>query len=778
MKKKKNLVIPAVLLVLILLAVSVFYSSRFTGYASYDGQPLSCSSKVVSGINYNASYNTLTDRNSGVLCYNAQLYECGDISGLNSPDFVRKSFGEVLGSWKCFESTKIWVSSSSCLFNLTTSTKNYALNNSFGYDSNSSDYRFYCLNGQEHECGWEKTAPSTAIELSSGATAGAYKCFNSSGVSRYFNSSASCISYSSGKFWFGESNSIGLRSIAGTQKNPLNYSGLTLNNSYLCYNNAWYLCGTDSTGFSQSTSNNQVVGNSFNCSNGQWNQLSYPAPQIYSYGITNCTCGISCQPFTIGMTTSDSSLKFSLETKYTLINGSSVSDFSTINPSFSSNFAQGVANVNLDCKSKPGVVTSVTFVARVLTSLPNQAASETLNVVYPSTCTNECNLTGEKTCSQDSSRTRVCGQNDLDQCLDLADLEVCSGVLVCSNGACIPGGVDTCTSQGFNCTSGSLPINSTDKSSTNNCKLPGQKCFSCNSGFNWNGTNCVRSNTNCTQFNGTCSSVAPSNGLTPSSSLTCALGNEQCYVCGSGNHYYNGSCISNSCSGVAPTGSNVANGSITFADGPAKNWTYKMLPLNLSACEWSCDARFTKNISTNSTCQEGRLCSALDGACYNGSVLPNSSINISSYGSCTNPTDSCLICNSSGSLNKTSLGEFISCVPTVPQRVCNNACLYDGKCISNAIRLNNGTADLYCNATLGSFMLQKEDGKYCDSNYECENNFCNPKQNKCMNLREEINSRIDFFTRLGCLVESITPPLSKGKYNSCLSRNAGLNQGV
>lgn len=885
MNIKKGLVISVIVVALLILG-GLYYSSTITGNVAYDGLPTSCSPKTVSGVTYQGVHNTLTDANEGVLCWNAQLYECGDISGLNSPDFLTNSSGQVMGSYKCFSTTAVkrWLPSSSCVFNLTTTTKNYAHNNTFGYDSNSADLRFYCLNGQEYECGWDKTVPSTATELASGATVGNYQCFNSSGVSRYFNSSTSCIRYLGGNIWFGDSNNVGLKfvsingnptgseyqltSAAGTfeagrtacknlgigwdivkigsadennyiantygasvsttgmwvggndsitegtwkwsdgstfwtgtscqagmycnwasgEPNNYNngedclhfYTGTSIgkwndmpcttsykalcekesvsnvNNSYLCYNNNWYRCGTDTTGFSQTTTDNQIIGGSFKCNSGQWSSVgSYNTPNVYNENLSNCTCGSACQPFSVDVNKlSTNSVQFEISTKYNLINGSSVTETSTISSVTGQTKFLANVSVNLNCNNKNTLVQSVDVSAKVSGS-SDSPATRRVNVNYPSSCSHDCTSGGTLSCSLDSTAVLICGQNDNDQCLDTYFKEPCEGSTgICYNGACVAPNSNSCTPAGFNCTSLTvLPLNSTNRSSGSiQCSLPSQTCISCATNFTWNGTNCLRNNPTCVANNGTCSSVAPTNGLTANASLTCALGNEACYVCGNGNHYYNGSCISNSCSGVVPTGSNVANGSSSILEGASQNWTYSPLPINLGACQWSCNAGFIINETTNNTCKAGKFdCYTAGGACYNGTSLPNSSINMSLYGSCTNPTDSCLACNATGNLTVNSVREFVSCEPIVAPKVCApNKCLYQDLCVKSPFRSPDGK---YCNDTLGSFMLQKEDGQSCTSNYECIHNFCSSEK-KCVNLNEEFKKNSGFLKELLCFFKT------------------------
>lgn len=765
-----KLVIPIAILVL-LLAAGLIYFANITGNITLPNDPYYCN-QTSSGVIYHASYNNPIQANPGVLCFEetsgtGKLYECDN--ALGSISFATKNAGETLGSWQCYSGpngVKKWIPLSGCIFNFsnTQTTRSYSLNNSFGYSRALNgaiptfDQRFYCLNGVQYACTWDdsnvhvKARPGVNV-LSNGEIVGDYKCFNSSGGKMFFDKDAGCISDSNGNFKYGQINSIGLSETIATY--PILLGGATKDNRFLCYNDQWQFCGDyGSSSFANSNVYGSVLANSWKCNNGIWETIVYNPLHVYNDYSTNmnCTCGSFCEPFAVEINTADkylitNSLKFSVETKYNFQNGDSVSDSSIITPVTTSNNAYSPLRIKLECSNKSSLVNSVTFSVKAGVSPLNPAVSRSVKVIYPTSCTNECTVGGSKSCSEDATTVLICGQKDTDQCLDTYSDLVCSGSEICFDGECVStSGKNDCEG---NCSSiwplmnGSIALG--------DCRIPSQTCFACDTNFTWNGTNCVRENANCSLNNGTCSSVQPTNGLSAESSLTCPLGNELCYVCDSSKHYNNGTCISNNCSPeMAPLGANIATGNSSFTIGPAKNWTYSYLPLDLGVCEWSCEVGFMKNGSENS-CIEGKpACIDVGGACYNGTDLPAGAINASLYARCFNSAKTCLTCNGSlGVLNRSeSLNDFISCIP---ERNCpeNKPCLYENSCFKDTFRIGS----LFCDAEQGEFVPQKATTESCNAHYQCENNYCSP-QGKCLDLIAELNNNAGFIKKVWCFLDS------------------------
>ncbi len=93
-------------------------------------------------------------------------------------------------------------------------------------------------------------------------------------------------------------------------------------------------------------------------------------------------------------------------------------------------------------------------------------------------------------------------------------------------------------------------------------------------------------------------------------------------------------------------------------------------------------------------------------------------------------------------------------LPTLPEeeKVCDNGCYYNDRCIPFGTRLMVNNESVYCDID-SALKKQKEEGEECMNNYECKSNLCS--NGKCYNLEKEMKETkgllqaiIDFFKKL------------------------------
>jgi len=449
---------------------------------------------------------------------------------------------------------------------------------------------------------------------------------------------------------------------------------------------------------------------------------------------------------------------------------------------------------NLNVSDQMGrVLSNVSFkvASRNSTTMSSWSEIRTINVANPSCPASPvCNELGKNTSvAFYNNKYKTCVL--VDGCFNWSAEQTCPTAYLfnVAQGKCVYSGApDTCSggysSDGkpslcFENTSVGAPFGSHIESG--NCPNDYQICIACNAGSSWDSSenecindDCVK---NCTTTNGICSNVSILNaGINVS--LSCCT-SKSCYQCGEGYHPYNGSCVSNNCSGVEPIGFNFTSGVNTTLAGSI-NWTYRLDLRNtttaLSGCEWYCNSGFRLNISDNKSCIEGiaNCTSEVGGFCSSSNNPLNNSNKVE--GNCS--VGSCYVCNVSagyswngtmcvfGQCSNSQIWNGITCVDPVVS--CDSGCISDGKCFKEGFRMVTSSGRSYCGyETPHIFKLQKENNQTCMANSECKSNLCDGS-GKCVDIVAEVRNSARFLKQLTCWI-STGFKWNSPEWNSCLA---------
>lgn len=240
------------------------------------------------------------------------------------------------------------------------------------------------------------------------------------------------------------------------------------------------------------------------------------------------------------------------------------------------------------------------------------SVSKIINVEYG--CTNYCNGVGLKKAvfsgsSGQTNRYRTCEKM-------VAPNNFCfnwtNEVFTCPvgnkfdnvTGECVFSQANDCNGQRFFCSDkavsfGNAEVQLTPSLLKVNCSLSTETCFRCNVGYHFDSSRgnyglCVKSDcvNNCTSSGGLCS-VTGGNNLAENNSYTCCT-DESCYMCASGYHAFNNTCVSNNCTGILPQGFNFTKGANSTSNiSVFMNWTFVNGPVG--ACQWNCSIGFRNN---------------------------------------------------------------------------------------------------------------------------------------------------------------------------------------
>lgn len=309
------------------------------------------------------------------------------------------------------------------------------------------------------------------------------------------------------------------------------------------------------------------------------------------------------------------------------------------------------------------------------------------------------------------------------------------------------------------------------------CALSSERCFKCDVGHIWNSGKgkCVRSGCvdNCTSSGGVCSSTEVDNSHNNASLECCDY--SICRLCDSGYHLFNGTCVSNNCSGVKPSGVGVFLGANTTSAGVV-NWTYSPAIASLGACQWKCnESGYRLNISDNVSCVEGvASCSEFGGICSSTALAGG----VLSIGNCS--TGSCYVCNQNTNYfsNGTACvyqacpsGKIFNGIGCVDPKPGCNGCVLNNKCVGNdtarVVRINSGSSRYYCNSSSNQFVQLAGNNQSCQFGAQCSSNLCGAN-GKCLDVVEEVGKSSSMITTIYCWIVNLG--FGSG-YNQCLLDN-------
>jgi len=97
----------------------------------------------------------------------------------------------------------------------------------------------------------------------------------------------------------------------------------------------------------------------------------------------------------------------------------------------------------------------------------------------------------------------------------------------------------------------------------------------------------------------------------------------------------------------------------------------------------------------------------------------------------------------------------------IKEKVCENSCPYQDKCINFGIRVKENGTEKYCSLD-ETLEKQKEMDQICQNNYECLSNAC--VNGKCMDVEKQLN----FLTQLWCKIINLFD--DKG-YANCIQES-------
>ncbi len=425
------------------------------------------------------------------------------------------------------------------------------------------------------------------------------------------------------------------------------------------------------------------------------------------------------------------------------------------------------------------------------------------DIVMNYDCTNACNQLGENSSVATNDKYQTCIRNQSSSCYIKSAVITCPpqyNLYNASSQQCYFGGGVTCTSTD---SSGQPKFCFVNSSATvphatptgDNCVVGGFSCWACNAGNTWDElqAKCVKSNCNqnCTGTNnnqGICANASVVSGLsngTVSSSYECC-NYDSCYRCSQGFHIYNGTCVSDTCTGIAPQ---TTNGTIIGPNSTSQgmDWAYNASISSTSpaACRWKCaDGYHNVTNDTFNGCVIGwGPCADYGGVCYtnqttlanataiNGSCsgsdicykcnAPNFNWNGSACISCTDTCRSnggnCLMsqidyANLNSSLTCCGGGSCYQCMSgyswgdsTNSTCVCTSGCNYNNMCIPMGIRLMVDNQRKYCSSAR-KLEIQMDTNATCANNYECVTNLCNNQ--KCVSLATELQNNTNLLSQL------------------------------
>jgi len=403
--------------------------------------------------------------------------------------------------------------------------------------------------------------------------------------------------------------------------------------------------------------------------------------------------------------------------------------------------------------------------------------SETRDVIYPGCpITPICDTLGENISVTKNNYYKTCIKQS-NNCYNWSEEKACPDGLVYNSelGICYSGLGSSCSGSDNNgnslfCVDGlQVPFGAYNRTGQS-CGNNHQTCVACNEGLEWNSDagECIdpNCNQNCTTLGGTCLNETfgdPINNISENASLNCCT-SKKCYVCDEGLHYFNGSCVSNNCSGIQPTGFNFTKGN-NFTTIGATNWDYRMdlrsSSNGLGACQWYCNSGFKLNISDNKSCMVGNAScvSEIGGFCSSSGMNGSYSVE----GSCD--TGVCYMCNVSAGYNYNGSGciyglctngqtwNGLACVTPSSDISCNDGCALNNKCVRGSFRAEIDLQRVYCDGTTNEFVLQKENDATCIENYECKTNLCT-QDGRCIDIAEEVIKASTILKKISCWIST------------------------
>jgi len=546
----------------------------------------------------------------------------------------------------------------------------------------------------------------------------------------------------------------------------------TLGSAYLCYDMDIYSCKEDYdeeyTGVEEVDNYDQIGSWQCDIESQTWNEVT---PFFTRYD-NDCNYGSNCGPFEINTSEKDN-FNVELWWSYYLRNGSIIDycmrsdknkdecdiESTSTGPKkvYASSNNQFYGNIIQNITSQyNGSVEKVILKAAIVkdNQRSNWAEAPIIWINY-STCDNTiCTKSEEVQCEgTDVYKMRICGNYDSDPCLEWGTIRSCENGKSCINNACVSGGADSCMNEGGYClnSAGAIPRN-TIQLTTETCPSTGYNCYKCNEadGFTWSTTTnetdviykCLKTgcSNNCT---GICNyQTLTIENADVNSNMTCC-GDGNCFVCNSGFHLYNGTCISNDCLGNLPDSAAIDHpqyahtflGPRNFTVGESRTWTYVNVA-SLLACQWNCNSTSSHRIENS--CVEGLAPCETAIGCRNTAVTNAMTINQN----CSQGAGySCYICNSGYNWNETD------CI-----NQCPGGCWHNSQCLPITYRMMDGSTRKFCSSGK-TMQTQKPDREDCSVNYECESNYC--KNGKCVSLVREVSETRAATTRLLCLIRKL-----------------------
>ena len=410
---------------------------------------------------------------------------------------------------------------------------------------------------------------------------------------------------------------------------------------------------------------------------------------------------------------------------------------------------------------------------------------DSINIGYR--CDSGCNVLGDKRAAElgETNKYQTCVPISATFCYNWSANMTCGVGYRFDNGQkdCVAtGNTFNCNGDGMFC-SKRLSFAHADIQSSLKCSLSSEDCFKCGDGYLYSSDSgkcekvgCV---SNCSSIGGTCKANdfnSAGTGLVVNASGECCT-DDLCFVCQSGYHVNNGSCVSDSCAGSIPHGENFTIGANT-TNSPSVNMTWNY---NISgspgACQWSCQSGFRKNISDNLSCVWGlAACSEVGGIC--------SSVNLTGgilVSSATCASGSCYTCDQdhgymiNGSVcsfgcNGNKVWNGVGCVNTKPG--CNG-CVLNNRCIGNdtlrIVRVNINGNKFYCDSiNSDQFLPLVADNQTCSYNAQCASNLCGADQ-KCLNIAREVRQSSGIMKSIYCWF-STGFSFNSAAYNQCLAQ--------
>ncbi len=810
--------------VLIILAAAYFIFSGMTGkvvdglnydsgcLAIWNGSNFSGFADARGFVATKAIYKTNSVlKNNSFICFAGNFYYCGEGNETFAP---RTTNGKIIGNWVCNMSNANWVASTSSISSIVEKNGRCVAKTSVGiaWTANGNIARdlddplilakggkFLCYNNYYYECGWGGKDYSVAFEAQNKTFVGGYVCdlTRKKWVSAKDNEMvgvpslelSSCIdsSWGDGYNRLARDNSTVLRRFSGVFTRAVEDGSFTPSGSILCSDSSFYSCGVWS--FSDKLAYNNAP--SFNRSEfaraipnqsfvGGWKCDVSQRKWVYEGSTISITsspdeCGYNVECSGFGFRGSPNS-NYTINWTYMFADGYTevVSQLGKFGNNGESGFSMKFNNTISD-KAKKRIISSINY-----TVFDDRGSSVKRSlVVNYAGCSNECLVLSSKNCTGvTQTQYKNCIQSGTSACFKLdSNIGNCAQGDICdqTQRACVPSEGTTITCVGNNnmfCSSQSfiagIATGKLVNRSTQSCGSSNFSCYECNAskGYSINDEkdNCDKLDCSktCLTSNGICNSSASNlaNAAINNTFECCDL-ESNCHVCSTGYHPFNGTCVSNNCTGIQPTGTNFTKGANTSLTGN-NTWNYNATLRGGAAltCQWGCDVGFRIDLANNNSCVAGDpTCSEVGGVCL--TALGNS-ITIA-FGNCTSG-GTCSQCNTEYGFNGTAcvksycesgkIWNGFECTIDTIDGVCASGCKYNGNCIGNGIRIDASAKRYYCPLSGSAFVEAKTNGVACSSNFECQKNLCG-KSGKCTDIVSELQSNVNFIGGAVCKLRAL-----------------------